>query len=109
MVPLGFLALIASTGVFLWPLMVRVLFEQDSIKAGWLSSAPLITGVFVAPVFGWMFQKFGYQSNWIITCLAASLTLLTAVQAVVSKSISRVTPSSKATLAKLTFPPPPSS
>jgi len=84
MVPLGFLALIASTAIFLWPLMVEVLYEHDPIKGGWLSSAPLITGVFLAPVFGWMLQKFGYQSNWIVTCLAASLTLLTGVQVVIT-------------------------
>jgi len=86
MVPLGFLALIASTATFLWPLIVEVLYEHDPIKGGWLSSAPLITGVFLAPVFGWILQKFGYQSNWIVTCLAASLTLLTAVQVVITPS-----------------------
>ncbi|EXJ82855.1 hypothetical protein A1O3_06670 [Capronia epimyces CBS 606.96] len=84
LIPTAAVTLIASTGAFMWPVLVQTLFERDPVKASWLVAAPMIAGVFLAPVFGWIFQRFAYQSNWIITCLSALLTTFTALQAVVT-------------------------
>ncbi|OCL12154.1 MFS general substrate transporter [Glonium stellatum] len=86
--PIFFCSLVFGTTVVIWPQQVQLLYTQDSVKAGWYVSAPSISAVLVAPVYGILLQRFARFSRWILTFLVFTLTLLAACQAIVSPTSS---------------------
>ncbi|OCK73325.1 MFS general substrate transporter [Lepidopterella palustris CBS 459.81] len=82
--PILFCSLIYASTIGVWPEQVQLLYTQDPIKAGWYTSASPIAGIFFAPVYGLIYQRFARFSRWIITSLVFILTLLAACQAALS-------------------------
>ncbi|KAH0835288.1 trichothecene efflux pump [Fonsecaea pedrosoi] len=78
-------ALVASSTSVIWPQQVQLLYTKDTLKAGWFASAPQITGVFLAPIYGRVLQRLGRYSNWLMMGLCVLLTLFAALQAIVSE------------------------
>jgi len=83
--PILLCGLVFSATSTLWPQQVQLLYTQDPIKAGWYISAPPLTGILFAPLYGWILQRFSRHTRWILTFLVGVLTLFSGLQAVISK------------------------
>lgn len=72
-----------STGI-LWPIQVQVLYSSILIDIGWYAIALGICGAISAPIGGWAMKKYGH-ARWMFTGFVLILTLVSGLQATVSK------------------------